>query len=104
MRARGGSRLITVDDTFQAWAEQEDLDPNHRFIPMINGKVVKNTDAVLDGELYFIPQLSAAAPKRKRVAAAGAAEAAAGTEAADDENSLVIAPCCVPPYVTYVTD
>ena len=93
MRARGGSRLITVDDTFQAWAEQEDLDPNHRFIPMINGKVVKNTDAVLDGELYFIPQLSAAAPtKRKRVVAAEAPEAAAGTEAADVNNLLVIAP------------
>ena len=71
MQPGGGAEHITVEDMFQAWAEQEKVDANHRFFAMIKGKVVDGEDPV-DEHLYFIPKLSAAVGKQTEAVEADA--------------------------------
>ena len=74
MQPQDGAQHITIDDTFQAWAEQEKLDANDRFFAMINGKVVDGEDPLVDQHVYFIPKLSAAVGKKKAAEEASDAE------------------------------
>ena len=62
-----GAQHITVDDMFQVWAEQENLDAKDRFFAMIDGKVVDGeVVSVTDERVYFVPMLSAASPKKHK--------------------------------------